>query len=202
MRILIAMLLVVGYKSDKIPPSDKLEASRDEPLVVPAPTPRSSPPPAEPPLDAWVTIGELGPDLSRALFERLSGFDREIGVCLAIDPKGEIYATRLSDPGGNAVTDPVALKRAGELGLSGPLAVTSIEAERMRTNWVCTRDPGAAAPQNVAPTLLEGRRKSGDNNIVPDAETERAIVQANRDKVVGTWKMCLDVTGNIASVRS
>jgi hypothetical protein len=58
----------------------------------------------------------------------------------------------------------------------------------------------AATPQNVAPTLLEGNRIAGQKLIVPDDKTKIAIQDAKRDKVVASFKLCLDDTGVVTKV--
>ena len=55
-------------------------------------------------------------------------------------------------------------------------------------------------PQNVAPTLLEGSRIAGERVILPDDKTKTAITASKRDKVIGSFKLCLDTTGAITSV--
>ena len=60
--------------------------------------------------------------------------------------------------------------------------------------------PPPAPPQNVPPTMLEGSRISGDKMIAPDDVTKTEIQRSGKDKVVGSFKLCLTVDGSIASV--
>jgi protein TonB len=60
--------------------------------------------------------------------------------------------------------------------------------------------PPPAPPQNVPPTLLEGQRIAGDKMIVPNDVTKTEIQRSGKDKVVGSYKLCLTVDGGIASI--
>ena len=60
--------------------------------------------------------------------------------------------------------------------------------------------PPPAAPQNVPPTLLEGSRIAGNKNIVPDDVTKTEISRSGKDRIVGSFKLCITVDGNIASI--
>jgi hypothetical protein len=57
-----------------------------------------------------------------------------------------------------------------------------------------------APPTNVPPTLLETHRISGNKQIVPDADTQLEILRSGKDKVVGSYKMCLTVDGTVSVV--
>jgi hypothetical protein len=59
---------------------------------------------------------------------------------------------------------------------------------------------GGPAPTNVAPTLLEASRISGDRNIVPDDADKTEIVRSGKDKIIGSWKLCLEDTGAISRI--
>src|SRR5512147_1702444 len=60
--------------------------------------------------------------------------------------------------------------------------------------------PPPAPPQNVPPTLLEGSRISGDKNISPDDVTKTEIQRSGKDRIIGSFKLCLNVTGAITNV--
>ena len=60
--------------------------------------------------------------------------------------------------------------------------------------------PPPAPPQNVPPTLLEGSRLSGDKNIIPNDVTKTEIQRSGKDKIVGSYKLCITVDGGIASI--
>jgi len=57
-----------------------------------------------------------------------------------------------------------------------------------------------AQPVTIPPTLLEGRRIRGNKNIGPDAATKSAIANSGKDKLVVSYKLCLDTQGAIASI--
>jgi protein TonB len=60
--------------------------------------------------------------------------------------------------------------------------------------------PPPAPPQNVPPTMLEGSRTAGDKNIVPDDVTKTEISRSGKDRIIGSFKLCLTVGGEIQSV--
>ena len=60
--------------------------------------------------------------------------------------------------------------------------------------------PPPAAPTNVPPTMLEGSRISGEKMISPDDVTKTEISRSGKDKIVGSFKICLDVNGGVSSV--
>jgi len=60
--------------------------------------------------------------------------------------------------------------------------------------------PPPAPPQNVPPTMLEGSRIAGDKMIVPDDVTKTEIQRSGKDRVIGSFKLCLTVSGDIQSV--
>lgn len=60
--------------------------------------------------------------------------------------------------------------------------------------------PPPAPPTNIPPTMLEGNRIAGEKAIVPDDMTKVEIQQAGKDKLVGSWKLCVTPTGAVSSV--
>ena len=60
--------------------------------------------------------------------------------------------------------------------------------------------PPPAAPQIVPPTALEASRIAGDKMIHPDDVTKTEIGRSGKDKLVGSFKLCLKVDGTINSV--
>ena len=60
--------------------------------------------------------------------------------------------------------------------------------------------PPPAPPQNVPPTLLEGSRVSGEPKISPDDVTKTEISRSGKDRVIGSFKLCLTATGSISNV--
>jgi hypothetical protein len=60
--------------------------------------------------------------------------------------------------------------------------------------------PPPAPPQNIAPSLLERNRIRGDRNLPPDADVLAAMAKAGKDKLIGSFKVCIDDTGRVSSV--
>jgi protein TonB len=60
--------------------------------------------------------------------------------------------------------------------------------------------PPPAPPQNVPPTMLEGSRIAGDKMIAPDDVTKTEIGRSGKDRIVGSYKLCLTLDGSISSV--
>lgn len=60
--------------------------------------------------------------------------------------------------------------------------------------------PPPAPPQNVAPTALDANRIAGEKNIVPDDVTKTEISRSGKDKLIGSYKLCITADGNISSV--
>ncbi len=56
------------------------------------------------------------------------------------------------------------------------------------------------APPNVSPQALDALRISGIKNIVPDVDTQTAMATAGRTKIVGSFKLCVDVSGAVQTV--
>jgi protein TonB len=60
--------------------------------------------------------------------------------------------------------------------------------------------PPPAPPQNVAPAALDALRIAGEKNIVPDDVTKTEISRSGKDRLVGSYKLCLTAEGNIGQV--
>ena len=60
--------------------------------------------------------------------------------------------------------------------------------------------PPPAPPQNVPPTLLEGSRVAGDKMIVPDDVTKTEIQRSGKDKIIGSFKLCINAGGEVTAV--
>jgi protein TonB len=60
--------------------------------------------------------------------------------------------------------------------------------------------PPPAPPQNVAPQALDANRISGEKNIVPEDGTKTEISRSGKDKLVGSFKLCITAEGNINTV--
>ena len=60
--------------------------------------------------------------------------------------------------------------------------------------------PPPQPPQIVPPAALEASRISGEKQILPDEVTQQEIQRSGKSRVVGAYKVCLTVDGNIAAV--
>ncbi len=60
--------------------------------------------------------------------------------------------------------------------------------------------PPPAPPQNVPPTLLEGSRIAGEKDIRPSDPTKTEIQRSGKDKIVGSYKLCITVDGAINTI--
>jgi hypothetical protein len=52
----------------------------------------------------------------------------------------------------------------------------------------------------VPPLALDAMRIAGEKNILPDDVTRKTIRESGRDKVIGSYKLCVKRTGAVASV--
>jgi TPR repeat protein len=59
---------------------------------------------------------------------------------------------------------------------------------------------GSLDPRNVAPWTLESLRIAGDKLIVPDDQTKAAISLSGKNRLVGSFKLCITTEGQVASV--
>jgi hypothetical protein len=59
---------------------------------------------------------------------------------------------------------------------------------------------GSLDPPNVAPQALEAERVAGEKNIVPDGPTKTAISLSGKEKLVGSFKLCITTEGEVSSV--
>jgi protein TonB len=60
--------------------------------------------------------------------------------------------------------------------------------------------PPPAPPQNVPPTLLEGSRIAGEKQIIPDDVTKTEIQRSGKDKIIGSFKLCINAGGEVTNV--
>ena len=60
--------------------------------------------------------------------------------------------------------------------------------------------PPPTPPQNVPPTMLEGSRIAGEKQIAPDDVTKTEIQRSGKDRIIGSFKLCLTVAGSISNV--
>jgi len=60
--------------------------------------------------------------------------------------------------------------------------------------------PLPAPPQNVAPTVLDANRISGDKDIAPDDTTQTEIGRAGVETISGIFKVCITTEGTINTV--
>jgi hypothetical protein len=52
----------------------------------------------------------------------------------------------------------------------------------------------------VPPTLLEGSRIAGEKMITPDDVTKTEISRSGKDRLVGSFKLCLSTAGAVSQV--
>lgn len=60
--------------------------------------------------------------------------------------------------------------------------------------------PPPAPPQNVPPTALEVQRIAGEKAIVPDDVTKTEIQRSGKEKLVGSFKLCVTAGGVVSTV--
>jgi len=60
--------------------------------------------------------------------------------------------------------------------------------------------PPPQPPQLVPPTALEASRIAGDKMIHPDEVTAMDIQRSGKDRVIGSFKVCITVGGEVSSV--
>jgi hypothetical protein len=61
--------------------------------------------------------------------------------------------------------------------------------------------PPPAPPAVVPSTTLDANRISGEKSIIPDDVTKTEISRSGKDRLIGTFKVCLSLDGNISDVR-
>ena len=63
------------------------------------------------------------------------------------------------------------------------------------------RPPTTTTPLNVAPAMLDNNRiGGGSKTILPDDETRAEIRGSGKSKVIGSYKLCISVDGEVATV--
>ncbi len=96
-----------------------------------------------------------------------------------------------------------------ELGGDRPYKIVGLRAEAMdgeiggvagKLPPMCAKPP-PPPPQNVAPTMLEATRRSGDKIIQPDDATKKQIVASGKGRAIGSWKLCIDTAGAVTTVK-
>jgi protein TonB len=60
--------------------------------------------------------------------------------------------------------------------------------------------PPPPAPQTVTPAALDALRIAGEKNIVPDDVTKTEISRSGKDRIVGTYRVCVTTEGNVSVV--
>jgi protein TonB len=60
--------------------------------------------------------------------------------------------------------------------------------------------PPPAPPQLVPPTALKQNRIAGEDQIMPDDVTKTEIGRSGKDRLVGSFKLCLSAEGNVTAV--
>jgi TonB family protein len=86
--------------------------------------------------------------------------------------------------------------------LEGKLRAADERIAKLTAELAAREAEDTANALTVAPSALEGSRlEGGDKNIVPDADTKRAIAAAGSPKLVGTFKLCINRSGAVSSVK-
>jgi ketosteroid isomerase-like protein/cell division septation protein DedD len=60
--------------------------------------------------------------------------------------------------------------------------------------------PPPPPAQNVPPSTVEANRVFGEKFIRPDDETAVAIFKSHKGRVIGSYKLCIDVSGKVVTV--
>jgi periplasmic protein TonB len=60
--------------------------------------------------------------------------------------------------------------------------------------------PPPAPPPNVAPTALDAHRIAGEKNIVPEDVTKTEIQRSGKEKLIGSFKLCITAEGAVSQV--
>jgi hypothetical protein len=193
MRWVLVVLLVACEQSGAREVVRKIE-----PPGPPGPRTPIAPQPVTVPATTlmWTDLTEREHDELRDVIEPGDHYD--MTICLQIDRDGRVIDGKLEDS-----TDPrLAAEFAEKLALLKrhtdrvPLLLSDALAAKLAGRWLCRHAP----PQNVPPTLLEGSRIAGDKSITPNAATRDEIRKSGKDKVVGTFKLCIDTTGAPISI--
>ncbi|MFT3700221.1 MAG: hypothetical protein QM831_44160 [Kofleriaceae bacterium] len=74
-----------------------------------------------------------------------------------------------------------------------------VDADTMPLRQALADAIGGVAPQKVSPLALEGLRLAGDKQIMPDDATKEAMQRSGKDRIVGTFEVCLDLAGQVTS---
>jgi hypothetical protein len=92
----------------------------------------------------------------------------------------------LHDVGAAPVTAPAVPGR--------PLTVAGVEPVPSQAG------ANAPAPRNIPPQELEAHRIRGAKNIVPDDVDKNAIAASGNERVIASFKLCVDEGGNVVQV--
>jgi protein TonB len=60
--------------------------------------------------------------------------------------------------------------------------------------------PPPPPPRNVSPAAVDALRIAGDKAILPDDDTRAEFASSGKDKLVGSYRLCLTTEGNVSSV--
>lgn len=124
-------------------------------------------------------------------------------VKACLDAKGKVTRTRLVAASGIADFDEAAKQLVGDYAFA-PVEVFGsaravCEVVRLAVDTRPTAaPPDATRPPNVAPQMLA--LVKGTRDVVPDDHTKISIRKANKENLIGTWRMCIDETGAVTEV--
>ncbi|MBV8762467.1 MAG: hypothetical protein JO257_34605 [Deltaproteobacteria bacterium] len=123
-------------------------------------------------------------------------------VC--VDPKGKVDLVEIATDDRDAISAEIKSWHVKPFALRGkPYRACTVMRVGEATEEMPIDVPGdskPAPPQNIVPSALETLRVAGSKLITPDAKTKDAIALSGHDKVIGSFKLCIDDTGKVASV--
>ena len=142
------------------------------------------PPPPPPPPPGWREAADAADhaEEDEGQGHRPAGQDREAGVT-QVDETG--------DPNGD--------EGGEEGGVEGGVVGGDLNGVMGAPPPPPPPPPPPAPPQNVPPTLLEGSRIAGEKMIVPDDVTKTEIQRSGKDKIIGSFKLCINASGAVTS---
>jgi hypothetical protein len=144
---------------------------------------------------------------TKAIIEK-TGRWASAAIELCHDARGEVTTRKLvrssevADYDREVVAHFAAIDRVKPVQFGGsPIAVCEL---LLVTSAAPTAPPPPPPPdtksQNIAPTMLESHRVAGDKNIMPDDATKVQMVADGKDRVIGSFKVCVDTAGGVVTV--
>lgn len=139
---------------------------------------------------------------SEAVARALTASNQQVAaaVKLCATADGTVTSVRLAESSGTPVFDRDAVAFYAttkqipvHLQLGAPIAVCGVVHASFPP---ISPPPPPPAPDAIAPPAqLEVLRTAGDKRIAPDDATRKQIIADKRDRVIGSFKLCLDTSG-------